>query len=227
MKKLNTISDIAYINNKDLPASIQKEIFDEARIAYKDKDENYQPRVLLIGGAGYIGTIVSQYLLDYGYQVRCYDNLIYGQYNNVLPFLNNTNYEFIYGDICNQMELELALKNVDSVVLLAGLVGDPITKTYPDESELINEKGIINTISMLNRKGIRKVVFISTCSNYGLINNDELAAEDYQLNPLSLYAKAKVSTEKYILSLKDNVDYHQLYYVLPLHLAFRLECDLI
>ena len=91
--------------------------------------------------------------------------------------------------------------------LLAGLVGDPITKNYPMESEFINEKQIKKCIDYFDNKIIEKLIFISTCSNYGLIKEHELADENFNLNPLSLYAKAKVNTEKYILSKKGKTKY--------------------
>jgi len=96
---------------------------------------------------------------------------------------------------------------VENVVLLAGLVGDPITKKYPKEAKEINDIGVKAVIDACNNRGIKRLIFISTCSNYGLIENDELADENYKLKPLSLYAESKVKAENYILSLKGKVDY--------------------
>jgi nucleoside-diphosphate-sugar epimerase len=98
--------------------------------------------------------------------------------------------------------LEKVLVGIDGVVLLAGLVGDPITKKYPNESKIINDEGVKNVIDLCAEKNIEKFIFVSTCSNYGLIKDDELAHEKFVLNPLSLYAKSKVNAEKHILSLK-------------------------
>ena len=91
-------------------------------------------------------------------------------------------------------------------MLLAGLVGDPITKKYPFESETINDRGIKNVINICAKENTERFIFISTCSNYGLIDENEVADENYILNPLSLYSKAKVNAEKYILSLVDKTD---------------------
>ena len=103
--------------------------------------------------------------------------------------------------------LNEALEGVTDVVFLAGLVGDPITKKYPKESQRVNEEGIKNCIDHLNGLGLKKLVFISTCSNYGLIGDDELADENFVLNPLSAYAKAKVAIEHHILDLKGKADF--------------------
>lgn len=159
-------------------------------------------KVLLIGGEGYIGTVVCKKLLSSGYSVTSFDNLIYGNNLCVLNYYHNSNYSFIYGDITSVKDLLLALENIDVVVLLAGLVGDPITKKYPNQSAKINDQGVKNVIQLCAEKNIEKFIFISTCSNYGLIKTDDLANEEYKLSPLSLYAKSKVAAEEYVLSTK-------------------------
>ena len=159
-------------------------------------------KILLIGGEGYIGNVVSEELLSKGYSIISYDNLLYENNLCVLNKLHHSNYQFIYGDILDTVKLENALSGVDGVILLAGLVGDPITKKYPNESAAINDKGVKNAIDLCAKKNIERFIFVSTCSNYGLIKDDELAHEEFDLNPLSLYSSSKVYAEKYILSLK-------------------------
>ena len=176
--------------------------------------------VLLIGGAGYVGSVITDYLLKNNYNVTCFDNLIYNNQRTVLPYLLNKNYKFIYGDLCDNNSINKALSNIDSVVLLAGLVGDPITKKYPNESSKINEFGVQNLFKIINGNGVQKLIFISTCSNYGLIKDDELADENFELSPLSLYAKAKVAAEKYLLDKSNSFDYSPV--VLRFATAFGL-----
>lgn len=161
-------------------------------------------KILLIGGAGYVGGVLAGQLLDSGYSVKVLDNLIYQNTVGALPYINNLNYEFIFGSMNDGVKLEKALDGVTDVVLLAGLVGDPITKKYPKLSEVYNDiavKSVIDAIAAKNE--IKRLVFISTCSNYGLIADDQLAHEEFNLNPLSLYAKSKVSAENYIQGLKS------------------------
>jgi len=162
--------------------------------------------ILIIGGEGYIGNVVTQSLLDVGFGVISYDNLIFSNNRCVLHKIQNPNYKFIYGDMLDEKHLKSILDGVDGVILLAGLVGDPITKKYPNESAAINDVGVKIVIDLCSEKKIDKFIFVSTCSNYGLIKNDESANEEFELNPLSLYAKSKVNAEKYILSLKDKTD---------------------
>ena len=164
-------------------------------------------KILLIGGAGYWYCTYRVHLLNKGHHVRSLDNFLYRNNYCVLPYLGRDGYESMYGDLSSKDVLDQALTDVDSVVLLAGLVGDPITKKYPEESRLINELGVLQVINQIHGKGIEHLIFVSTCSNYGLIAVDQSADENFQLNPLSLYAKAKVAAEQHILSLKGKVDY--------------------
>lgn len=163
--------------------------------------------ILLLGGGGYVGSVLTQILLDLNYTVKCIDALVYKNHAGPESFLGNPNYEFINHEISEFDQLDGVCEGVDHVVILAGLVGDPITKKYPEESKCINETGIQNTFELLNNQSVKKVIFISTCSNYGLMPDGVLANEDSELNPLSLYAKAKVSAEKKLMSLQGMVDY--------------------
>jgi nucleoside-diphosphate-sugar epimerase len=142
--------------------------------------------------------------------------------------MGNQNYKFIYGDLRNEEDLNRSLVGVTDVVLLAGLVGDPITKKYPEASAAINDEGIIHCIGRLNKRSLDRVIFISTCSNYGLIKSDQLADEDFELTPLSLYAKSKVAAEKYLLDSKNKIDFTPtvLRFATAFGLAPRMRFDL-
>lgn len=164
-------------------------------------------KILLIGGAGYVGTVVTSFFLKKGYKVNVLDNFIYNNQFAVVPFLGDENYHFFPGDINDTESLNVASSGITDVIILAGLVGDPVTKKYPKESYLINEKGIRNCIDFFNGRGLDKLIFISTCSNYGMIKENEMADEMHELQPLSLYSKAKVANEKYLMSLSGKVDY--------------------
>jgi len=166
-----------------------------------------KPKVLLIGGAGYVGTVIASHLLKENKQVRILDNFIYDHQFSIYHLVGDPDFEIMKGDLTNTSDLKKAIKDVSDVVILGGLVGDPITKKYPEQSESINQQGIIQCMNFLNGKGLNRVLFISTCSNYGLIKEDELADEEFKLNPLSLYAIAKVESEKHFLSMKDSADF--------------------
>lgn len=177
-------------------------------------------KILLIGGSGYIGSVVAQYLLSKNYDVVSFDNLIYNNNIGAVSLIGNSNYSFINDDLNNLENYLNVINNAHSVVILGGLVGDPITKKYPKESEYINEYGIQKLFSTLKYKNINKVIFISTCSNYGKLSNSEIADENFPLNPLSNYAIAKVSAEKKFLEYDKNNDYNPV--VLRFATAFGL-----
>lgn len=174
---------------------------------YKSGDQKVRKSVLLVGGAGYIGPAVTKNLLSAGAAVTCLDLLLYENRKAVNDFLDNSDYKFIHGDMADSDTLQLALQGITDVVILAGLVGDPITKKFPLESNLINEIGIQRCIKKLAMKNLDKVILISTCSNYGMIPNDILANEEFPLSPLSQYSRAKVSAEQFLLSEAKKADY--------------------
>ena len=159
-------------------------------------------KLLLIGGEGYLGKVITNYFLSNGYQVNSLDNLIYG-IDNYYQDTKHENYKFIKKDIRLKDTIINEFDDIDAVVILAGLVGDPITKKYPKESHEINDIGIKNIIDIALQQKELRLVFVSTCSNYGLIPNNIKADEGYKLEPLSLYAKSKVNAEKYILQSKN------------------------
>tara|TARA_Y100000590_G_scaffold205350_2_gene232869 strand:+ start:4027 stop:5028 length:1002 start_codon:yes stop_codon:yes gene_type:complete len=164
-------------------------------------------KILLVGGAGYIGTVVTEYLLSKLYNVTCLDSLIYSQKSVIKRFLEKKNYKFVHGDMRNSSLVSELLKEVNDVVILAGLVGDPITKKYSKESKEINHDALMHFINNCNGKNLDKLIFISTCSNYGLMKSEETADEKHRLNPLSSYSEYKVKIEEHILSLKGKIDY--------------------
>ena len=98
-------------------------------------------KILVVGGEGYIGQIVCNELVDKNHEVISYDNLIYGQKTNS-QINKRPNFRFVNGDIRDSLKIRENLENVNAVIILAGLVGDPITKKYPGLSTEINQKGI-------------------------------------------------------------------------------------
>ena len=152
--------------------------------------------ILVIGSQGYIGIVLTNYLLEKNYKLIGIDNFIYNQKR--INF-SNKNYKFINCDLREEEKIYKLIHKVSHVVILAGLVGDPITKKYPKIAHEINYKGIKNVIKICNKSKIKKLVFISTCSNYGISKGDKLLKENHVLKPISLYAEQKVKIEKFLL----------------------------
>jgi nucleoside-diphosphate-sugar epimerase len=184
--------------------------------------------ILIIGGAGYIGTVLTDHFLNEGHYVRSLDLFLYKNNHCVLPYIGRKGFQSIYGDLCDPNIIKMALDGITDVVLLAGLVGDAITKKYPEASNTINDIGIQNCIDQLNGEGLDHLIFVSTCSNYGLIEGHQLAHENFELKPLSLYAKSKVAAEQYITGLKGKVDYTAtvLRFATAFGLSTRMRFDL-
>lgn len=180
---------------------------DEARRYASKFGKNTSRRILLIGGGGYIGTPVAIELLRQGFHVRNLDAFLYNTQPSVTALLMNPAYELVVGDFGDASIVQQSLTGVTDVVVLGGLVGDPITKAYPAASHAINEVAVRKCLDTLNGRGLNKVIFVSTCSNYGLMDKGKLATETSPLQPLSLYAKAKVAAEKHILKMKGNSDF--------------------
>ena len=185
-------------------------------------------KILLIGGAGYIGCVLTRYFLDKDYLITSLDNLIYKNDQTFEQFKSHKNFKFILGDLRNQSLMSDLLDKCDFCIILAGLVGDPITKKYPKISEAVNNVGIKKLINNCNGKKIEKIIFVSTCSNYGLSKSNLLLNEEAELKPISLYAKQKVEVEKYILSQKNNTDYNAtiLRFATAFGLSPRMRFDL-
>ena len=143
-------------------------------------------KILIIGGSGYVGSVVTSHFLKLGFNVNVLDNFVYDNQFASTSFYGDSNYKLFKGEFGDYDILKKACEGVNQVFLLGGLVGDPITKKYPEESFEINDIQIKRCIDFFDNKKIEKLVFISTCSNYGLIKENQLADEQFELNIISL-----------------------------------------
>jgi nucleoside-diphosphate-sugar epimerase len=155
--------------------------------------------VLVVGGAGYVGSVLVTELLRQGAHVSVLDQLIYDNGFAIAHLLDHPRLRFHRGDLRTGDDLVEAASGATDLVLLASLVGDPICKAYPELARDINERGAKRLIDRLDDLGIRRFVFTSTCSNYGIHESSQLATEGSQLNPQSLYAETKIAVEQYVL----------------------------
>lgn len=155
--------------------------------------------ILVTGGAGYIGSILVRLLLAQGYHVRVLDRLMFGG-ESIIELLNNDNFDFIKGDIRNSDEVRKALPDIDAVVHLAAIVGDPACAKEPELTKETNLTGSKLLYEEAEKSGAKRFVFASTCSNYGKMKDPSaFVNEGSDLAPVSLYARTKVEFEKYLL----------------------------
>lgn len=158
-------------------------------------------KVLVIGGAGYIGSILVRRLIDAGYKVRVMDILLYGD-ESIKNLYQNANFEFMRGDCRNMQDVIRALDGIDAVVHLGEIVGDSACSLNPDFTIEVNYMATKTLAEACCYHGIQRFIFSSSCSVYG--SNDAELDEKSELNPVSLYARCKVESEDAILSIKDD-----------------------
>ncbi len=155
-------------------------------------------KVMVTGGAGYIGSHCVRMLLARGYNVRVLDSLLFGD-DALQPMMNGgSSLELIQGDIRHVEDVVAATKGCQAVIHLAGIVGDPACELDPEATHTINYEATKIMVEVAKYANVRRFVFASTCSVYG-------AAEDYILNegsvvnPVSLYAETNLRSEHVIL----------------------------
>ncbi len=157
-------------------------------------------KVLVIGGAGYLGAVLTERLLAEGYTVGILDSFIYGK-RSVEKYADDKRVEITEGDIRNVETVNMAIHNASSVVLLAAVVGDPASKARPEQTVETNFLAAQVVASSAKLAGVEKFIYASTCSVYGV--GSDILDEEAPLNPVSLYAKTKISSEESIMGIAD------------------------
>jgi nucleoside-diphosphate-sugar epimerase len=162
-------------------------------------------KVLVTGGAGYIGSVLVRQLLEKGYQVRVLDSLKFGG-EALYDVAQHPNFEFQRGDIRNAADVEQSMEGIYAVAHLAAIVGDPACKKFSDEAREVNDNASKNVFIAAENAGVERFVFASTCSNYGkMADPNSFVVETSELRPVSLYAELKVAYENWLLhDMKDS-----------------------
>jgi len=157
-------------------------------------------RVLVIGGAGYIGSALLPKLLARGYQVRLLDLFLFGM-DPIAKVVGHPNLEIVHADFRHVDKIVQAMKGVDDVIHLGAIVGDPACALDEELTVEVNLMATRMIAEVAKGSGIRRFCFASTCSVYGA--NDHLLDERSELNPISLYARSKLASEKVVMQLTD------------------------
>lgn len=161
-------------------------------------------KVLVTGGAGYIGSVLSRILLNNGYSVRVLDSLKFGG-ESLYDIAQHPDFEFMKGDLRIDADIDKALDGVNYVAHLAAIVGDPACSKFSDEAKEVNWTASVSFFKKAEQAGIEKFVFASTCSNYGkMADPDSFVDENSELRPVSLYAELKVKFENFLLKENKN-----------------------
>ena len=160
-------------------------------------------KILITGGAGYLGSVITQKLLESGYSVVVLDKLIFNQLS-LLSFTSNPNFKFIYGDVRDTNLLKKLVDECDTIIPLAAIVGFPACDADPKLAHEINFEQIKNIVDWI--KGTdKKILYPNTNSGYGVGEDGEYCNELSPLKPISVYGKTKVDAEKYILENTDGI----------------------
>jgi nucleoside-diphosphate-sugar epimerase len=157
-------------------------------------------RVLVVGGAGFLGSVLTEKLLSRGFRVRVLDSFIYGR-RSLEPLSEDPNLEIIEGDLRNIHTCVSSLAETDAAVLLAAIVGDPASRIRPTETIETNLLATQALASACKLHHINRFLYASTCSVYGM--GGDLLDETAPLNPVSLYARTKIESENIILGMGD------------------------
>lgn len=153
-------------------------------------------RVLITGGAGYIGSVLTEHLLTRGYEVTCLDNLMYRQ-NSLMYLAAKSGFDFIFGDARDESLMSQVVPKFDAIVPLAAIVGEGACNSRQFEATTTNRDAIL----MLDRirSPQQKLVLPNTNSGYGATTGEIYCTEETPLNPISHYGRTKVEAEKAIL----------------------------
>jgi nucleoside-diphosphate-sugar epimerase len=156
-------------------------------------------RILVVGGAGYLGSALVPMLLDRGYDVRVLDSLLFGK-ESLKSVEKHLKFELIQGDVRDIQVVVQTMKGCDAVIHLAAIVGDPACEENPELAAEINRAATRMLIDVGRGHGIQRFLLASTCSVYGA--SDFLMDERAQMAPISLYAQTKVDSENLLLDAR-------------------------
>jgi nucleoside-diphosphate-sugar epimerase len=158
-------------------------------------------KILITGGAGYLGSVLVDKLLSIGYEVIVLDKLLFNQ-TSLLHHTSNSKFKFIYGDVRNEQLLEKLCNEVDIIIPLAAIVGFPACAADPQLSKEINFNQIVNIVKFTNGKG-KRILYPNTNSGYGIGKENLSYDEESPLEPISIYGVTKCEAENF---LKTNTD---------------------
>jgi nucleoside-diphosphate-sugar epimerase len=178
-------------------------------------------KVLITGGAGYLGSVLTETLLNEGYIVTILDSLLYKQLS-LSGFCNNKNFNFILGDVRDNVLLEKLVNENNIIIPLAAIVGMPACKANPQATIDINLNQIKNIIKFAKNDPTKEIILPNTNSQYG--SSTEIITEESPFKPLSLYAETKCDAEKALLDSHNGI---ALRLATVFGMSYRMRMDLL
>lgn len=159
-------------------------------------------KILITGGAGYLGSILCEHLLATGYQVTVVDNLMYGV-NSLFHFCANPNFDFVYGDARDTQLMRKLLSAADICIPLAAIVGAGACDRDPWRAQSINLDAIRSLLDLASPQQL--MIYPTTNSGYGTKSGDVFCTEESPLEPISLYGETKVAAEQAVLARENSI----------------------
>jgi nucleoside-diphosphate-sugar epimerase len=160
-------------------------------------------KILITGGAGYLGSVITGVMLNVGYNVTVLDKLLFNQ-TSLLQYTSNSKFKFIYGDVRNLTELERLCKEHDVIIPLAAIVGFPACAAEPKLAKEINFDQIVNIVRFTNGLD-KKILYPNTNSGYGLGTGELECDEESPLTPISVYGQTKCDAENFLRTSTDAI----------------------
>jgi nucleoside-diphosphate-sugar epimerase len=160
-------------------------------------------KILITGGAGYLGSVITGKMLVSGYQVTVLDKLVFNQVS-LLSYTSNPNFKFIHGDVRNEVLLKKLCEDADVIIPLAAIVGFPACAAEPELAKEINFKQIVNIVKYCNGKN-KKILYPNTNSGYGLSTGQLECTEESPLTPISVYGQTKCEAEGFLRTSTDAI----------------------
>ena len=161
-------------------------------------------KILVTGGAGYLGSILVGELLARNHEVRVIDNFMYHQ-NSLATYFTHRNFNVTVGDVRDSELIKSEISKVDAIIPLAAIVGAPACDMDPLAATSINKDSLLNLVNCVSNDQL--LLMPTTNSAYGQGDKDNFCDENSPLNPLSQYAIEKVEVEKVIMSRKNSISF--------------------
>jgi len=178
-------------------------------------------KILITGGAGYIGSKLADKLLKLNHQVTIIDSLKFSA-KSLSHLFNNKNLIFIKGDVRNKKLMKKIISKNEFVIPLAALVGAPLCEKNKKEAKSVNLDSIRFLMSRITKKN--KIIFLTTNSGYGIGKKNKYCDEKSDLNPISLYGRTKVDAEKIVMKYKNSIGFRL---ATVFGYSFRMRTDLL
>jgi len=160
-------------------------------------------KILITGGAGYLGSVIVDKMLKAGYEVVVLDKLLFNQ-TSLLQYTPNPKFKFIYGDVRNESLLEKLCNESDVIIPLAAIVGFPACAADPKLAKEINFQQIVNIVKYTNKTN-KKILYPNTNSGYGVGKDDLYCTEESPLTPISVYGQTKCEAENFLQTSTDAI----------------------